>query len=285
MKLDLRISEVFERPVEAVWLAITDRRILARWLMDNDFEPRVGHKFALRDPPTSTWRGWVECEVLELEPPRRMVWSWNSGMAGETATRVVFELRQEGTATRLTLRHEGKAVAGKEESVTSGWKRKVGVLARVLGPHYARRVSFSAAREKVFEAIATVEGLRGWWTPLVGGSTAPGREIRFNFEGLDEHIIMRVDEATRPACVRWTCLKHTGLDDWAGTALTFDLASRGSDGSELGFQHVGLSPHLECYATCEQGWEHFLASLVSYIDRGVGAPFGTGGRHQRSAAK
>jgi uncharacterized protein YndB with AHSA1/START domain len=109
------------------------------------------------------------------------------------------------------------------------------VLARVLGPHYARRVSFSAAREKVFEAIATVEGLRGWWTPLVGGSTAPGREIRFNFEGLDEHIIMRVDEATRPACVRWTCLKHTGLDDWAGTALTFDLASRGSDGSELGF--------------------------------------------------
>src|SRR5580704_14077456 len=149
MNLDLRISEVSDRPIEAVWLAITDRRILARWLMDNDFEPRVGHKFALRDPPTSTWRGWVECEVLELEPPRRMVWSWNSGMAGETATRVVFELRQERTATRLTLRHEGKAVAGQEESVTSGWTRKIGVLARVLGPHYARRASFSAAREKV----------------------------------------------------------------------------------------------------------------------------------------
>jgi hypothetical protein len=29
--------------------AEADRRILARWLMDNDFEPRLGHKFALRE--------------------------------------------------------------------------------------------------------------------------------------------------------------------------------------------------------------------------------------------
>lgn len=285
MKIDIRFDELFAKPIDAVWRAVTDRRILARWLMDNDFEPRVGHKFKLRDPPTSTWRGWVECEVLELDAPRRMVWSWNSGMDGEITTRLTFELRPDRDGTRLTLCHGGEGLPAQGESLHAGWARKIGVLSRVLGPDYARRVAFRASSEQVFKAIATVEGLQGWWTTRVTGSDSPGGELRFEFEGLKEHIIMRVEEATSPSSVRWTCVVHTELDDWDGTQVTFDIAPRGAEGCELSFRHVGLRPSFDCYEMCEDGWEHFLTSLVGYVDRGEGTPFGAEARPKKRGSR
>lgn len=272
---------MFAQPIDVVWRAVTDRRILSRWLMDNDFKPRVGHKFTLRDPPTSTWHGWVECEVLELEAPRQMVWSWNSGIEGETTTRLTFELHPDGHGTRLTLCHSGEALPAQGESLHAGWARKIVVLSRVLGPDYARRVPFRAAPERVFDAIAAIKGLQGWWTTLVSGSDGLGGELRFEFEGLEEHIIMRVDYVKRPSTVRWTCVEHTELDDWSGTQVAFDIAPRGAEGCELSFRHVGLRPSFDCYEMCEDGWEHFLASLVGYVDRGEGTPFGAEGRSKK----
>jgi uncharacterized protein YndB with AHSA1/START domain len=276
MKLDLRLDERFERPIEAVWRALTDPRILARWLMDNDFALRVGHEFRLRDPPTPTWRGWVDCRVLEIEAPRRMVWSWDDGGEGEGPTRVVFELTADGAGTRLTLRHEGDAPEVRARSLGAGWRRKVGVLAAVLGPDYARRVAFRSAPERVFEAVATLEGIAGWWTPLVGGSPTRGASVQLRFEGLRERIVLRVDGADRPSSVRWTCVEHTGLEEWAGTRMHFEIAARGDQGSELCFRHEGLAPKLECYETCELGWDHFLGSLAAYVDSGRGEPFRAG---------
>ena len=34
-------------PIERVWRALTDREALAQWLMPNDFEPVVGHSWAI----------------------------------------------------------------------------------------------------------------------------------------------------------------------------------------------------------------------------------------------
>ncbi len=276
MKLDVLVEERFDRPIDEVWRAITDAGQLARWLMENDFEPRVGHKFTLREAPTAEWRGWMECEVLELEPPRRMVWSWHGGMKGETASRVTFELVAAEGGTRLVLRHEGEAEAARRDALGSGWSRRLGALRHVVGPDYARRMAFGSSCERVFDALATLEGLRGWWTPLVSGSPESGGDLRFDFEGMDEHIVMHVERASRPSSVSWTCVVHTSLEDWAGTRVLFELAPRGPGGCDLTFRHVGLTRALECFDDCKLGWDHFLASLFAYVDRGKGMPF-TGG--------
>lgn len=139
---------------------------------------------------------------------------------------------------------------------------------------YARRVSFAAPRERVYDALATRTGLRGWWTPRVRGSEAVGGELRFEFEGMDEYIVMRVDAAKRPSFVRWTCIVHTSLDEWNGTTLTFDLVAETPTTCTLNFRHVGLTPRLECYDDCRSGWEYFLDSLVAYVETGTGTPFG-----------
>jgi uncharacterized protein YndB with AHSA1/START domain len=134
MRLDLTFTEHFKAPVQNVWLAITDRRMLALWLMENDFEPRLGARFALRRAdPMSGWRGWVECEVIELEPPTRMVWSWSDGAGVEMTSRVIFELQEEGTGTRLTLRHIGDTDDAIAKMIRERWPIKLQALASTLG--------------------------------------------------------------------------------------------------------------------------------------------------------
>jgi uncharacterized protein YndB with AHSA1/START domain len=39
----------------------------------------------------------------------------------------------------------------------------------------------TAPREKVYEALTTIEGLAGWWTKQTCGDSRPGGIIRFRF--------------------------------------------------------------------------------------------------------
>lgn len=77
-----------------------DRRrnaaLLARWWTPGDIEPTVGHTFVLEMP------GWgnVACEVLEVEPNERLVYTF----AEWTLT---WEVCEEGKGTRLFLEHAG----------------------------------------------------------------------------------------------------------------------------------------------------------------------------------
>ncbi len=133
---------------------------------------------------------------------------------------------------------------------------------------YNRRVIIEAPRERVFDAIATVEGPRHWWTAEVTGSAAADGELRFGFAGLDEQMVMRVIASRRPGAVEWSCVEHTRNNEWAGTVLEFRLTSRGPSQTELEFRHGGLPAELVA-----RGWDHFLASLAAYAETGTGTPF------------
>jgi uncharacterized protein YndB with AHSA1/START domain len=130
VKLNVDLDEFLEAPPHKVWKALTDPAILARWLMPNDFEPRVGKRFTfVADCPTS-WEGNVTCEVLELVPGERMVWSWQtSGM--EHPTRLVFEISACEGGTRLRLRHSGEADEPIARDLKGGWPKKVKSLAQL----------------------------------------------------------------------------------------------------------------------------------------------------------
>jgi len=69
MKIALFFREFYPHPVEKVWRAVSTREGLAVWLMDNDFEPQEGKRFALRYPPHAGGRGWINCQVVAIEPP------------------------------------------------------------------------------------------------------------------------------------------------------------------------------------------------------------------------
>lgn len=138
---------------------------------------------------------------------------------------------------------------------------------------FTLELPFAVARGRVFDALTTRSGLAGWWTPLVSGTPSPGGQIELGFAGVDETIVMRVDHAQPPSNVTWTCLEHTGHPEWQGTTIVFELSHVNPDAGLLRFHHIGLHPALACYETCEAGWDHFLASLLSYAQSGKGSPF------------
>ncbi len=141
----------------------------------------------------------------------------------------------------------------------------------VGGDGYVHEVACHAARDCVFSAVATVVGLRGWWTPIVAGTTRPGGHLAFGFEDMDEAIIMGVDEVTNPTRVQWTCLEHSGAPDWSATTIQFELRDEGPEGCVLTFRHLGVAAE-----QVAAGWDHFLASLVRLVETGHGHPFRAG---------
>lgn len=100
---DLRSIEVDQylaHPPSRVWRALTDPGLLGRWLMPNDFQPRVGHHFTFEAGAF----GRAECEVLQIEPERLLRISWRNRSLD---TLVTWRLVPEGTGTRMLLEHSG----------------------------------------------------------------------------------------------------------------------------------------------------------------------------------
>jgi uncharacterized protein YndB with AHSA1/START domain len=70
----IRREILLPHPLGDVWLALTDPQALAEWLMPNNFEAIVGRKFRFHvDPMPGPYPGGSECEVLEVDAPRRLV--------------------------------------------------------------------------------------------------------------------------------------------------------------------------------------------------------------------
>ncbi|MCA8954562.1 MAG: SRPBCC domain-containing protein [Planctomycetes bacterium] len=130
----IHLERTYPHPIERVWQAIATSRGLAAWLMPNDFEPQPGHRFQFRWKKVPGWRGIVDCEVLEIEPLERLVFSWR-GEEGHQPTRVTFTLTRVPEGTRLTLDHDGFRGFGgflSRQMMRGGWRTKL--LQRQL-PH------------------------------------------------------------------------------------------------------------------------------------------------------
>jgi uncharacterized protein YndB with AHSA1/START domain len=125
MPRDLHFEMTYPHSIEKVWRTITDAASIAQWLMPNDFQPRLGHKFQFRTKPAPGFDGIVNCEVLELDPPNRLVYSWTGGGID---TQVVWTLQAVSEGTRLRLDHTGfRGMRGWMVSriLGKGWRSKI----------------------------------------------------------------------------------------------------------------------------------------------------------------
>ena len=138
MKGAVILEQVYPHPPERVWRAIADSKELAEWLMPNDFQPKVGHQFQFNAGPQWGWRGYVDCEVLEVDEPRRLSYTWQ-GDAKHPPTVVTWILTPVPGGTLLRLEHTGfRGIRGWIDQwiLGSGWKGKLrkgvaAVLARL----------------------------------------------------------------------------------------------------------------------------------------------------------
>lgn len=130
------ISLVMEReiphPPHKIWRALTEGALIQEWLMKNDFQPVVGHRFSFRSDPVPGWNGIIECEVKVLEPNSRLVYSWSTmGSMSE----VIWTLRPTGAGTLLRMEQTGfpSEEHASYKGATYGWRKFIGNLERVAG--------------------------------------------------------------------------------------------------------------------------------------------------------
>jgi uncharacterized protein YndB with AHSA1/START domain len=114
MKKDIKHTWFLEHPVERVWEYLTDSQLLSAWLMENDFKPIVGHSFQFRAKPVVNFGfdGNVYCEVLEIVPLKKLVYSWKGGPGKGKITLdsvVTWTLKSKDKGTELTIEHTGFA--------------------------------------------------------------------------------------------------------------------------------------------------------------------------------
>ncbi|QPC94412.1 SRPBCC domain-containing protein [Mesorhizobium sp. INR15] len=103
-------SVIVEREIshapEKLWRALTQPHLMEEWLMKNDFNPVVGHRFNI----SADWGGVLDCEVLAVEQNRELSYTWNlahDDPAFNLQSVVTFTLTPTPTGTHLRMEQSG----------------------------------------------------------------------------------------------------------------------------------------------------------------------------------
>jgi uncharacterized protein YndB with AHSA1/START domain len=126
------VERVFPHPPEKVWRALTESPLIAQWLMKNDFEPVVGQKFQLRSVPVPNWDGVIDCEVLIVDPLRRLSYSWSS-MGLESVVLLTLTPAEGGTQVRMEHSGFRPDQQAAYKGAGYGWQKFFDGLERVVG--------------------------------------------------------------------------------------------------------------------------------------------------------
>jgi uncharacterized protein YndB with AHSA1/START domain len=127
-------------------------------------------------------------------------------------------------------------------------------------PDILHRISIDAPKERLYDLIATTEGVARWWTGRqVSGESSVGD--RFSVYFGDAHKPAAVMEVTsdKPDEVAWRVVDGPG--EWIDTLITFALRPAGGGGTTLLFSHARWAEASEFMSGCSTNWGAYLTSL------------------------
>jgi uncharacterized protein YndB with AHSA1/START domain len=127
----LVIEKELPHPPEKIWRALTEGPLIKEWLMDNDFQPVVGHSFQFRSTPVLNWNGIIDSQVLVVEPNKKLSYRWGS-LGLESV--VVWTLVETGGGTLVRMEHAGFGPDQEAayKGANYGWQKFIGGLERVV---------------------------------------------------------------------------------------------------------------------------------------------------------
>jgi len=135
------------------------------------------------------------------------------------------------------------------------------------------RIGIKAPIQKVYEALATIEGISGWWTQHTSGTAEIGKTIVVRFLSLEGKEIGSMDmevKALEPGKkVQWTFTD--GPAEWIRTDVVFDLYQE-EDYTIVLFSHRNWIEEVEFTAHCSMKWGIFMLSLKELVETGKGKP-------------
>ena len=150
------------------------------------------------------------------------------------------------------------------------------------------QVWINAPISKVYDALATAEGLGTWWAPHTSTKTEDGLVLAHNPGGEHGEVKMKVRDATRNKRIELEIVsthpKKSPASAWTGTHIVFELSERENPGlwrgisdgppwlTVLEFRHSGWDEASEFYGFCNSAWGETLLQLKQSCETDVAVP-------------
>ncbi len=137
-------------------------------------------------------------------------------------------------------------------------------------------LEIDATAETVYKAVATQEGITGWWSKdcAVGEKVGEKSLLKFNKEGTIVQMDFQTEELISGHKVVWKCIGNAN-PMWIDTQLVTTITPDGNR-SKVVFSHANFDDKFggdEAFEMIKQGWNHFVGSLTSYCEKGEGQPW------------
>lgn len=100
-------------PIDEVWAVLTEPELVARWTTTGQggrpegFSAVPGTTFRFVGKPTVGWAGVVYCEVIAVDAPHSLHYTWKGDEETDDVTDVTYLLEETPRGTRFTWRHTG----------------------------------------------------------------------------------------------------------------------------------------------------------------------------------
>jgi uncharacterized protein YndB with AHSA1/START domain len=127
----LVIEKEFRHPPAKIWRALTEGGLIKQWLMDNDFQPVVGHQFNFRATPVPNWNGIIDGKVLVIEPNEKLSYAWSS-MGLDTVVTWTLVATADGTRVRMEQSGFRTDQDFAYKGANYGWQMFIAGLERVV---------------------------------------------------------------------------------------------------------------------------------------------------------
>jgi uncharacterized protein YndB with AHSA1/START domain len=288
---DFETTRELAAPSEAVMAALGSPEAITSWWSPTTGSSRPGGTLATTSHSGSRM---LDMQVEQFDAGR-VVWRvLQAPLTPEwVGTTLDFSVQEVGDGATLHFRHHGLTPACECFAMChEGWTNALDRLYAYVetgrpsdeAASFQSTLPVAAAPDTVLSALRTPQAVASWWG-TASGSAEVGGTLVVSFLGGRQRIVLDVVPTPFAHRVVWAVREAPLTPEWDGTTIYFDVEAADDEAGEAGgavgatgggatihFRHVGLTPRLECFAMCHEGWTHYLASLVSYVETGRGQP-------------
>ena len=133
------------------------------------------------------------------------------------------------------------------------------------------RAPVDADPKVVYDAIATSEGVNGWWSNHTEGPEGVGSTMKVGFPDAPMTFDFEVTEEHPGERVVWRCLQ--GPPEWIGTDVSLHVQTDADANTSVLFTHDGWATTEESFPFIAYSWAQILPRLKKLGESGERDPF------------
>jgi hypothetical protein len=133
------------------------------------------------------------------------------------------------------------------------------------------RVPVDSEPKAAYEAVATSQGVNGWWSNHTQGPDGVGSTMKVGLPDAPTTFDFEVIEDSPESRIRWRCL--AGPPEWIDTEIGFEVQTDDDGQTSVLFSHDGWKTTEESFPFIAYSWAQILPRLKKLAEDGAPNPY------------